>query len=829
MIQHPPAAFHTAAPASSVGAQALLRRADDFTVATAFGVIRRSRWLILLCLVLSVTAIGLYTFLWARPLYESTVALRFEEEEVNLPELVRRLSTESQVSTEVEVLQSRALAEEVIRHFGLQLDVRVPRKASRSELIGEVALTGQPVTADLRLTRQADSTFVIEDRVSDQRAGPVRPGDRVALDGMEFTLLPGAAAHERLQLAVLGMDDAVRAFDGAMKVARPSRDANIVTLRYHGSDPELVAAVPNFMAHEFIAQRQEIKKTKARSTVRFLHKQLDTLSRQLAASEEKVRVFREKEQVVSLPDEAKSQVERLSRTQGDRATIEAQRSALAQLLAEVPVGAEPKSPTAPSPFRRLAAFPALINNNTVASLLSTLTTLENERSALLVRRTQADPDVRNLTSRIHEVDEQLKSITTTYLAGLTHQVTAMDQSLKSLGTDLQKVPAKEVEFARLERTPAILQDMYNLLQTKLKEAEIAQGVDDPSIGVVDPAVRPERPIRPKPALYLAASVLLGLMLGVGTAFGRDLTNKAVRSRADVYQVTGMPVLGFIPRIRRARSRRFQRAHPPLHFAPSDLTAARHRVGVGVRPRLVSPLGARLIGSSDGASDAAVEEAYTRLEANILFSRPEERLKTLMFTSPLPGEGKTLSAANLAITLARKGIRVLLIDADLRCGVIHRLFDGTKGPGLAEALSGRVRIADAVRSVPLGARGRLDVLGRGGRPAFPSALLGSRSMGELIAEVSAIYDVVILDSPPLNVVTDASVLSAHVDAVILVARAWVTDLEALAYAVEQLRSARAPAIGVLLNDIDPHRDAMYDGAYRYLERSESYHAETAGAG
>jgi Mrp family chromosome partitioning ATPase len=101
------------------------------------------------------------------------------------------------------------------------------------------------------------------------------------------------------------------------------------------------------------------------------------------------------------------------------------------------------------------------------------------------------------------------------------------------------------------------------------------------------------------------------------------------------------------------------------------------------------------------------------------------------------------------------------------------------------------------------------------------------MRELLDEAKTGYDVVIIDSPPLNVVTDAALLSAHVDGVVLVARAWVTDLEALAYAVEQLRSARAPALGVLLNDIDPRRDAVYDGAYRYIERAESYYYAAAG--
>jgi polysaccharide biosynthesis transport protein len=822
MIQHSPAVRPAPTAASLMPQPVGGRRADDFTLGSAWAVVRRSRWLILLCLTLTVGVVAAYTFLWARPTYEARTTLRFEEEEVNLPELVRRLSTESQVSTEVEVLQSRALAEEVIRHFSLQLALAQPRQVPRSALLGGISIADTASPMDLRLTRQPDGRFVVEDVLGKARLGVVRVGDQVRAGGLAFTLLPAASDQATIRVGLSTMDDAVQAFRAAMNVARPSREANIATLRYRGTDLDLVAEVPNFMARQFIAERQEVKKLKAKSTVRFLREQLDTLSRQLAASEEKLRAYREKAKVVSLPDEAKGQVERLTKLQQDRASLETERSALAQLLGQASHGGA-TDPTAPSPLRRLAAFPTLINNSTVAGLLKSLNELETQRAALRERRTPDDPDVESLTGRISEVDAQLADITRTYLEGLTRQVAAFDQSLHALGNDLEQVPAKEVEVGRLQRAPSILQDMYNLLQTKLKEAEIVQGVDDPSIGVVDPAVRPDKPIRPRPALYLVAATMLGLLLGVAAALGRDFSDKAVRTRADVYQVTGMPVLGFIPRIRRARSRRFRRAHPPLQFAPSEMTAARHRLG---RSRLANTGGGSLVGAADGASDVAVEEAYARLEANILFARPDERLRTIMFTSPLPGEGKTITATNLAITLGRRGLRVLLIDADLRAGVIHRLFDGTKGAGLAEALSGRVRLADAVRTVSLGPRGTLDVLGRGGRPSFPSSLLASGSMRELLDEAKVRYDAIIIDSPPLNVVTDAAVLSGHVDGLVLVARAGVTDLEALAYAGEQLRAARAPTLGVLLNDIDPRRDAVYDGAYRYLEEAESYY-HTAG--
>jgi capsular exopolysaccharide synthesis family protein len=214
--------------------------------------------------------------------------------------------------------------------------------------------------------------------------------------------------------------------------------------------------------------------------------------------------------------------------------------------------------------------------------------------------------------------------------------------------------------------------------------------------------------------------------------------------------------------------------------------------------------------------AVVAEALGVLQTNIAFSPSDAPAKTLVFSSPLPGDGKTTTVVNLALSLAQRGIRVLLIDADVRRGVVHSVFQGHREPGLSEVLRGLTRLESARRTVHVGDRGVMDYLSTGKFSPGDYGLVVSNAMSELLARVREEYDMVILDTPPVNVISDAAVLGAMADGVILVARVGVTDASALSYAVEQLGHVRAAVLGVVLNDIDLRRDAAYDRSYKYTQ-------------
>ena len=203
--------------------------------------------------------------------------------------------------------------------------------------------------------------------------------------------------------------------------------------------------------------------------------------------------------------------------------------------------------------------------------------------------------------------------------------------------------------------------------------------------------------------------------------------------------------------------------------------------------------------------------------NLGFAGVANPIRVVLVTSALPGDGKTTVATNLALTIAREGKRVLLIDADLRGGRVDAALRLPLAAGLGEVLRGQQEFETAVMQVPADGGREVHVLPRGTAKADPAALLASDKPREVLARARELYDMVIIDTPPVNAVADAALLSRQCDGVLIVARAGVTARDALVFAMEQLRIVHAPVIGAVLNDVDLRGDAGVDGAYQYYGR------------
>jgi capsular exopolysaccharide synthesis family protein len=216
---------------------------------------------------------------------------------------------------------------------------------------------------------------------------------------------------------------------------------------------------------------------------------------------------------------------------------------------------------------------------------------------------------------------------------------------------------------------------------------------------------------------------------------------------------------------------------------------------------------------------AIAEAYGTLQTNLLHARTDPPVQAFVFTSAQPEEGKTTSSVNLALSLTHRGTKVLLIDADLRRGMVHSVFGVVREPGLAEVVQGGIPFENACRQVRVDQGGTLHYLTTGKLPANPSGMLASLELRELLEHLRGMYETIILDSPPVNMMTDAALLGGSTDGVVIVARAGITHSAALGYAMEQLGHVRARVLGVVLNDIDFRRDATYDAAYRYYDRGQ----------
>ena len=596
--------------------------------------------------------------------------------------------------------------------------------------------------------------------------------------------------------------------------------------------------VPNVIAERFIARRQDAQKLETRSQAKFLREQLDTIAAQLSSAESELKSFRERAQVVNPAIESNSQINRLINLQGERGSLEAERAALASLLQEVEARHKQQAAGKPSVYRELLAFPSLLRNQAASQLLSSLAQVEDQRATLLARRTEADPDVQLLSNRIIELENQLSTMAGAYLKGLSNQVSSLDAAIGQFGSELGRMPRKEMEFARLERKPVVLKEMYSLLQTRLKEAGIAEAAVNSSISIEDPAIEPRYPVNSKASLLMLAGLVGGGLLGVGLSMIREYADRSIKTRSDATAATGLPVMAIVPRLPR-------QSHGSSIIASQSTAATSTAAVKGLNGQAPAPgTGYTFLSAATSQENSpevrnprteaggiiarhtparmslsrnagALAEAYAILQTNITFSRPEQHIKVLALTSALPGEGKTTTSVNLALTMCQRGLSVCLIDADLRRPRLHEVFHLTREPGLAEVLRGLQTFEGAYRPVQIGESHHLAVLTAGSfQGANAPGLVGSTRMRTLLSELREQFDLVILDTPPVNILTDAALVGVNADGVLLVVRAGSTDSAALRYAMEQLNHVRAPALGIVLNAVDLKRFGPYDAAYKY---------------
>jgi len=698
------------------------------------------------------------------------------------------------VETEMALLRARHISEAVVDSLSLQVSLVRPTATARDSIFSDVSASSFTEEETYTLTL-VDSSYVVEDskgvEVTTLPFGEVR-----VFNGIRLVVNPTPNLEEgspaQIVLEVKGRAEAIETLQRSMNVGRPFREANLIAVTYEGTDPAIVRAVPNTAARTFIQQRIVAKKTEAVSMVEFLNEQLDTYQLQLQDAEDALQAYEEGQQIVNLEAEGAQQVARLVSYQADRDELQADLNTLNGILEDIRRTEASNDEGGPSPFMRLAGFRTFLENQAVTELLSDLSRLNNELEAQLEGRERAHPDVLVIGRQVAQVEDQLRQLAISYQNNLENELRSVDTRLEEFGIQLQRLPERGVRQARLDRRKRSLEGLYNQLQTRLKEAEIARAVELGDVQVSDLAIFPRDPIRPRKQRSLLLSILLGLSLGLALAAARDYFDETVHTREDLSKITGLPVLGLIPRIR------------------GSLNGTGAGRGIARKDK---PVWERLVARDDVSNP--VSEAYRAFRTNITFLDLEKPAQVLVFTSPGPAEGKSTSAANLAITLAQQGTKAILLDCDLRRGIVHRVFGVDKLPGLTNVALGQAKVADAIRSVELSDGRRLDFLTTGTLPPNPSELLGSSKMAEIMNELRTRYELVLVDSPPLNVVTDAAILGTISDGVILIARAGVTERGALKFARDQLRAVQAPLSGVVLNDVD------YKGRDRYYGSGANY--------
>lgn len=767
--------------------------------------VRRSFWTIVGCTLLA--AGGTAYFVWtARPLYEATTTVHVDASRPATPEFafITEMLRASDVNTEMALLGARTLMEAAVDSLDLQVTVDRPARFRREDLFSEASASRTTTAGRYDFARAADSPgapYVITD-AEGREIGRLAPGEAIVFNGVRLVLAPAAAGDEfppEFSIRTFDFRQALENLVRNMRVERPDREASVMSASYRDTDRGLVRDVPNVVASLYLVRRNQSKRLEADSTVAFLERQIVEYSDLLQKAEEDRLAFQQGEQVVDLRAEGEAQVRLRAEAQAERRDLENQLSSLTSVLGAIErrnSGADPNRPAGErSPYRALAGFTTFLENQAVTELLSDLNQIETERTAQLELRTVAHPEVVAMDAQILQLEDELYQLAVNYRDNLEAQMRSADAQLAQFGQQLERIPEHSVQLTRLEREVENLSQIYGTLRTRLQQARVAQAVESGDVRIVDAASEPTRPIRPRKVRAMALALLFGLVLGTALGAARDHLDERIHSRQQLAGLTNLPVLATIPRISGANGKR------------KSARSGRHAL-----PFTAGSLGDR---------GSPVSEAFRAFRTNITFLNVDRPPQAVLVTSPGPSEGKSTCTCNLAVTLAQQDASVLLLDADLRRGVVHKMVgERRREPGLTNILKGDATFDEAVRVVELPDGKSLHILTAGTPPPNPSELLGSQNMGTLVETLRSRYGIVLFDSPPLNLVTDAAVLGTLVDGVILVARAGVTHQGALRFARGQLEAVAAPLSGVVLNETLAGRRGRYygdGGDYGYYRR------------
>ena len=597
------------------------------------------------------------------------------------------------------------------------------------------------------------------------------------------------------------------------------KDTDVIEIKFSAQTPFESALITNQIARDYILINAEESQGEVFELRQFLEDQLAIKETELRTAEEKLREYQEKKKFANLDNETAELVTRLSnaesmleqaqielnaaqqRKQSLEAQLEDRKSSLGEDLGgtSTPYILSLQNQLGEAVAERtkfVVAIESQAQNPNQVNFQGQLKTYDERITAL---RQKLEEESRNLKSSgmikdAFELSQELISglmRVDTEIKALNAKIGALREVVSEYNKELESLPTTIIDLARLQRDQKVKEETYLLMTQKLEETKITQAGKAGNVSVLDKALEPESPIKPKKRMNIMLGALIGLGIGIGLTFLLEYFDNTVKN-VDEIERLGFNLLGTIPKI--------QDGGKIKNEGEKQSSRAEHE-GKQIESRLVTHLDPK----------SPISESYRTLRTNLKFTvRLDEPLQTIMITSAGPKEGKSTTIANLAITVAQLGnAKVVLVDSDLRRPVIHSIFGMEKENGLTNHIVDDVPYKTVIKQSVIK---NLSIVTCGVLPPNPSELLGSHKMEEFIAHLKKDFDIVLFDSPPVIAVTDAAVLSHKVDSVFLVVSAGQTNREAISRAKALLENVNANVVGAVLNNVDIN--GKFGGSYHY---------------
>jgi capsular exopolysaccharide synthesis family protein len=570
-------------------------------------------------------------------------------------------------------------------------------------------------------------------------------------------------------------------------IVERQKDTRMLMVHYESHDPQLAAKVANALVENYIEYSFRLKYDATRQATAWMEGQLNDLRKKVQKSQEVLVDYEARNSMVNVGDKesiAEQKLADLSRdlteAQNDRVRKESQRELVgsdtgrARLLSDSPL------------LQRLQQTEADLKTQYADASQTYGPTFPK------VKRLQAQlEEVGSLIAR--EQKRVLDTMNNDYSTAQARE-RLLTEAVARQKEEVSRFNELSIQHNLLKRDFDSNQALYDNLLQRMKDATVAAGLRATNIHLIDRAFPPSSPDRPRKARTMLVGLAGGLLLGFLCSLLRETMDFSVNSAEELETLLGVPTLAIVP---------------DAASVPKVLSTRR---GLRLQRSAVSTTLLRY-------PESMLAESFRALRTSVLLSRPDGAHQLVLITSANPGEGKTCTAVNLALALAQSGGEVLLIDADFRQPRVARSLGLSNEHGLSDVLARKADLKDALIQLPAP---ELNVLPAGSRPPNPADLLSSRSMRKLLQELRSRFTSVVIDSPPVLLISDANILASLVDAVIIVAESQSTTRAAISRANKMITLSGGRVLGTVLNKVDARRDGYY-GHYYYRPRYKKYYS------
>ena len=535
----------------------------------------------------------------------------------------------------------------------------------------------------------------------------------------------------------------------------PVKKSQLLQIIFSSHDPEMAAHVANTVADEYIEYTWQNKLEPSDLAKESLEKEVAAMKAKLEGSERLLHDFVSKNEMIVLGND--KDYENL---------LTAKLSAVSQEMIRATSDRISKEAIYEEVRKSRNEYAMVLEDPMIRSLTMEYAKLESEYFDLLKIHKPAYPAMVRLNDKIEKLKARIATEERKIIDTLDSDYKIALKREKNLNSVIQELRGQVTEFqdnmARFEimkREVDTNRELYDSLLQRMKEVEIAAALTVSDVEILDKAQVPRRPFKPDKVKNTLLAIILGLFGGVFLAFFIEYFDTTVKSVQDIEKESVLPVLGIVPMSK----------HDPAQLVPSG------------KPY-----------------HGPVPEAFRSICASIQFKNSSKPPKQMLITSPVTKDGKSLCTVNIARSMAGDYAKGIVVDADMRKPKIHKFYDLDNATGLSSYLTSTNGHSPIIREVPgLG----FDVITSGPMPANPSDLLRSNRMEQLIDDLSARYDFVIVDSPPILGISDALVLSSFIDNVVLVVRASNTSRDAFNQTIKLLQGVNSNILGLVLNGVD----------------------------